>query len=323
MSRTVAVYGHRGARGLFPENTINGFAGALAIGVDGLELDVGVTADGVVVVSHDPALNRDLTRGPDGRWLRSRGPLIRDLTRAALESYDVGRIRPGSSYARAFPDQAPADGARIPMLGAVFRLDPGTRLLVEMKTFPTPPDWTVGPETMADAVAAVADREASAHRLVLLSFDWRGLRHLRRTRPEIALAWLTSARTVQAASLWWGADSTGLQAKSVPGAVAAEGGSIWGPEHNELNPDLVAEAHALGIQVVTWTVNRAEDMARLITWGVDGLITDRPDIARQVLLAEGIQPAARDRDFGNRQASGAASGLRAGSGNSRPHTPAT
>ncbi|MBV8578607.1 MAG: hypothetical protein JOZ58_26690, partial [Acetobacteraceae bacterium] len=146
---------------------------------------------------------------------------------------------------------------------------------------------------------------------------------LRRTRPAVALAWLTSARTVEAAPLWWGADSIGLQASSVPEAVAAEGGSIWGPEHSDLNPDLVAQAHALGLQVVTWTVNRAEDMARLIAWGVDGLITDRPDIARQVSLAEGIQPAARDRHFGNPQTSGAASGLRAGSGNSRPHTRAT
>src|SRR5580692_9855265 len=113
MRRTIDLQGHRGARGLFPENTLAGFAAALAIGVDSFELDVAVTADGVPVVSHDPALNPDIVRGPDGHWLTSRGPLIHTLSLAELEAFDVGRIRPGSAYAAEFPDQVPCDGARI------------------------------------------------------------------------------------------------------------------------------------------------------------------------------------------------------------------
>src|SRR6202171_2637976 len=89
------LQGHRGARGLAPENTLPAFARALAIGVATLELDTAVTRDGVVVVSHDPFLNPDIARGPDGRWLEKKGPNIRDLDYEALARYDVGRLQPG------------------------------------------------------------------------------------------------------------------------------------------------------------------------------------------------------------------------------------
>ena len=104
------LIGHRGARGLFPENTMDGFRRALALGVDGIEIDVAITADGVPVVSHDPALNPDITR-LNGEWLPARGPLIRDLRADELAAYDVGRIRPGSRYAALYLDQEPSDGA--------------------------------------------------------------------------------------------------------------------------------------------------------------------------------------------------------------------
>ncbi len=111
MRRRIELQGHRGARGLFPENTLVGFAGALAIGVDAIELDVAVTADDVVVVTHDPRLNPDITRTGDGTWLGQAGPAIRSLRAADLRHYDVGRIRPDCAYATLFPDQRPHDGA--------------------------------------------------------------------------------------------------------------------------------------------------------------------------------------------------------------------
>src|SRR4051794_35890108 len=119
------LQGHRGARGLFPENTLEGFERAAALGLRSFEIDIGVTADGVPVVHHDPHLNPNITRGPDGRWLEERGPLLRELTLAELQRYDVGRIKPGSVYAATYATQAPVDGARIPTLERVLRLDPG------------------------------------------------------------------------------------------------------------------------------------------------------------------------------------------------------
>ncbi len=116
------LQGHRGTRGLAPENTLPAFAKALAIGVTTLELDTAITRDGVVVISHDPRVNADIARGADGRWLEARGPAIHDLAYAELLAYDVGRLKPGSAYAKSFPEQVAVDGTRIPRLADLFAM---------------------------------------------------------------------------------------------------------------------------------------------------------------------------------------------------------
>jgi glycerophosphoryl diester phosphodiesterase len=300
MKHRIDLHGHRGARGLFPENTLAGFAGALAIGVDALELDVAVTADDVVVVTHDPRLNPDITRTRNGDWLAAPGATVRSLRAAELAGYDVGRIRPGSAYAAAHPDQVPHDGAAIPTLCDVLRIDPLTTFNVELKTFPWHPDITVHGAAMADAVVAVADTHAAADRIIVQSFDWRGPRRLRRTRPDIRVAWLTSAAFLAGARTWWDGPHPTDFGGSVARAVAAEGGPTWGPDHADLTEETLAEAHGLGLRVVPWTVNRPDDMRRLIRWGVDGLITDRPDLARGVLAEAGlaVPPSRRAEEVG-------------------------
>ena len=282
-----ALIGHRGARGLFPENTLEGFRAAAALGIDGIELDVALTADGVAVVCHDPALNPDLARVAGGVWIAAPGRLIHGLPEAALAGYDVGRPRPGSPAAATFPDQHPIDGARIPRLDAVLAL-PGLTFVVELKTLPDHPDWTAAATEMAEAALAAAERAGALDRVIFESFDWRGPRHLRRLRPDLPLAWLTRPETVAAAALWWDGPRPEDFAGSVPRAVAAEGGQIWAPEYRDLTGDAIAEAHGLGLAVYAWTVNAAEDMARLIGWGIDGIITDRPDRARAMLAAAGL-----------------------------------
>lgn len=288
MMRSIELHAHRGARGLFPENTLAGFAGALAIGVDALELDVAVTADNAVVVSHDARLNPDITRTSDGEWLPAPGPLMRSLRVAALADYDVGRMRPGSPYATLHPDQTPCDGARIPRLREVFDLDPLVTFNVELKSFPDQPGVAIDGATMADLVVAEADAAGVTHRLIVQSFDWRGPRRLRAARPEIRLAWLTRSAILSQARLWWGGPHPDDFGGSVPRAVAAEGGPTWAPDYLDLSEAVIAEAHALGLRVVPWTINQAQDMRRLLRWGVDGLITDRPDLARSVLAEAGL-----------------------------------
>src|SRR5262249_44955967 len=116
------LQGHRGARGLAPENTLPAFTMALSIGVTTLELDLAMTTDGILVVSHDCHLNPDHTRAPDGKFLDAEGPAIRLLTLAELQRYDVGRLKPATAYATAFPEQRGMDGVRIPTLMEVFNL---------------------------------------------------------------------------------------------------------------------------------------------------------------------------------------------------------
>lgn len=292
------LQGHRGARGLFPENTLEGFAATLALGVHSIELDIALTADGAAVVTHDSELNPDIVRGRDGAWLAAPGPSLRSLALAGLAGLDVGRLRPGSRLAAQFPAQVAQDGARIPLLAEVLALaaPAGVIVDIELKTQPDRPGLTAPPAEMADAVLALL-REAAASglspRVALRSFDWRGLRHVRARHPAIPLAWLTSARTAAEAALWWDGPTPADFAGSVPDAVAAEARGaawrpLWAPEHASLTEADLARAHALGLRVVPWTVNEPADMARLIAWGVDGLCTDRPDLARTAMQAAGL-----------------------------------
>ncbi len=270
---SLQVIGHRGARALFPENTVEGFEAALRRGVQSFEIDVGMTRDGVPVLSHDPRLSPDLTRRADGRWLAAAGPALWDLTLADLQGFDVGRVRPGSRTARRFPRQQAMDGATVPPLERVLRLHGRARWIVEIKTAPTWPRWTARPEAIAEAVADVADRTGAASRITVQSFDWRGPRHLRRLRPDLAYAWLT-ARSTRA----WRGGQAGL-----PGTVVDEGGGTWSPHHGELTRKKLDRARAAGLRVVPWTVNQPDAVARLAAWGVDGLITDDPLAAWAVL----------------------------------------
>ncbi len=301
--RRLEIIGHRGCRGLRPENTIVGFAHALTLGVDRLELDVGLSADGVVTVSHDPVLNSDLTRDKNGTWLAGRGALIRNLSFDALQAFDVGRIRPGTRYAAAFPAQTGCEGARIPSLSAVLGTFPEARLLIELKTFPPHPDWTASPTELAAAVLAALDAADATERTTVQSFDWRALRFLRAIRPVLALGWLTSRETSRSARLWWDGPSPADFGRSVPRTVAAEGGPIWAAEHHELSRARIQEAHELGLRVLAWTVNEPARICALMDWRIDGVITDRPDLAMAVITERGPTAPARDeaRPFTSQQ----------------------
>ena len=283
MTRPCLIIGHRGARGLYPENTLAGFVGALALGVDALELDVGLSADNVVAVTHDPALNPEITRDASGTWLSSVGPRIRTLTMAELATYDVGRLQPASAYAALFPAQSACDGEHIPALRDVLCLSANVQLIIELKTFPVATSQSPSTTELAEAVVATAESALALSRITVESFDWRGPRHLRRLRPEVRLAWLTRAETIRDAALWWGGPHPTDFGGSVPRTVAAEGGPIWAPDHTDLRHEQVEEAHTLGLSVIAWTVNDPADMRRYLAWGVDGIITDYPDRARPLV----------------------------------------
>ncbi len=136
------LIGHRGARGLAPENTLPSFARALSLGVTVLELDTAITKDGVIVISHDPSLNPNITRDKDGKWLAKPGPAIHSLTFNELQQYDVGRLKPNTNYAKSFPEQKSVDGTRIPRLADLFALvkksgNEQVRFNIELKVSPT------------------------------------------------------------------------------------------------------------------------------------------------------------------------------------------
>jgi glycerophosphoryl diester phosphodiesterase len=233
LARLTAIYGHRGARGEAPENTIAGFLHAQSAGVAGIETDIAVTADFCPVLHHDPAL-------PDGR-------LIRDLPRAEL---------PG-----------------LPTLAQALTAVKETDWLLEIKTFPDDSYKSHKPEIMVPAVLAALDASKVAPgRIRILAFEWRVLDLIRARAPFLRLVCLTAPPQEAARNIWWG---RGYDDLTTPRAVARFGATIWSPLHKTLTLNQIAEARALGLRIVPWTVNDPEDFARLAPL-VDGITTDYP-----------------------------------------------
>ena len=290
---------HRGGRGLAPENTLAAFSNAVDMGVTTLELDIGLTSDGVVVISHDTSLNPDHTRDASGAWLAPRsGAPIRTLTLAQLQTYDVGRINPASNYGKQFALQIPRDGERIPTLASLFAqvqargAEAATvRFNIETKIDPSKPDETAAPEPMVRALLAEIDKANMAGRVTIQSFDWRTLTLVGKLAPQMPRAYLTTPRTLKDSRWTDGLDAASFA--SVPQMVRAAsanapGPVVWSPAFADLTPEVIREAHKLGLKVLPWTVNQRADMQRLMDWGADGIITDYPDILRDLMRERGL-----------------------------------
>ena len=289
------LQGHRGARGLAPENTLAGFERALAEGVTTLELDIALSADGVPVIVHDLALPADMARDAQGQWLRAPTPLVRSLSVAELQTHDLGRVRAGSRTALDFPQQQPHDGERLPTLAQLFERVTAlganaVRFNIEIKTHPDKPQDTAAPDEFVSAILASVRQAGMARRVTLQSFDWRGLKLAQQQAPDIPTAYLTidtrDANNTKAPA-WTG----GLQRADYPSVahmVQAAGGRLWSPHHAGLSEAAVRQAQQLGLKVIPWTVNEPADMQRLLDWGVDGLITDYPDRARALMRERGM-----------------------------------
>ena len=299
--RTIDLQGHRGARGLLAENTLPSLALALQMGVTTLELDVVVTQDDVLVISHDPALNPDITRDAQGRFLGSKGPDIRQLTFEQLQSYDVGRINPTTRYAQTFSAQKGQDSVRIPRLKDLFELvktqgNTQVKFAIETKITPQRPDQTPDPERFVQLLLQEIKNHGMTERVQILSFDWRTLQAVQKTAPGMPTVYITA----QLAALdnlgikagqpsAWTAGFQHAQHGSVPKMIKAAGGTHWSSFWRELDAQKVREAQSLGIKVLAWTVNDREIMGQMLDLGVDGLVTDRPDIAIELLKARGLR----------------------------------
>jgi glycerophosphoryl diester phosphodiesterase len=293
------IEAHRGGRALFPENTLASFANALSMGVDTLELDIGVTRDGVIVVSHERGLNPDLARGADGKYVAPPGIPFVQLRLEDVKKYDVGQIRPGSAYAAQFPDQHAVPGTKIPTLKEVFDLvrksgDKNVRFNIETKIDPNHPEESPDPERFVTLLLDVARDEKFSDRIMVQSFDWRTLQLVQKLAPAIPTVYLTLQAgtsptiSLDKASVWTASFDPAEHGHSLPRTIKDAGGAIWSPYFGDVTPALIAESHDLGLKVVVWTVNKPADMARLIEMGVDGIISDHPDLLRKVAGEKGI-----------------------------------
>lgn len=308
---------HRGGSGLWPENTIEAFERAILAGADGIELDVHLSRDGVLVVHHDESLKPAIARGPDGRWLERPTPFLKSLSYAELQRYDIGRLRPGARYGAHYPEQTPFDGARIPKLEDVYALvkraaKPDFRLYVELKTALLDLSQSAAPEPLAEAAVDLARKAGMSAQTVFVSFDWRALAHAKKIAPEIRNAFTTlpfyqidptdssaardpewsedaALRAASASGAPWAAgfdwrDQTGHDfAERMLKAIAAAPADGWFAWFGDINAETAAQAKSLGLELSCWTVDDAADMTRLAALGVDAILTDRPDVLKDVL----------------------------------------
>jgi glycerophosphoryl diester phosphodiesterase len=245
---------HRGGAGLWPENTLDAFGHALALGVSTLECDVHVTRDGVPVLTHERT------------W--------------------AGRLVPRSSYAELEGIASLGD-----LLALVqHRGADEVCLNVETKFDVLHPAEEAPREVFAQVVVEAVRAAGMLDRVSIQSFDWAVLRLVRSTEPRLALNALTNTDYLEVdqpgASPWLaGLDIDDFE-DSVPAAVSFLGFDALSPSHTILTPTMVQEAHAAGLRVIPYTVDAPATMRRLLTMEVDGLITNRPDVLREELAAQ-------------------------------------
>jgi glycerophosphoryl diester phosphodiesterase len=259
----ILVHGHRGARAIYPENTIPAFEYAIKIGADVLEMDVAVTKDNVLVISHDPHINPEICKGPHP------GVAIHELTLAELHEYDCGALKNPH-----FPKQQPVPGTRIPTLDDVLSLSRGNNVQfnIETKSFPDHPELTPPPDVFARMLLDVIRKHQLDSRVIVQSFDFRTLHATKRLAPNIRLS-----------ALWEG-DSRPF----VDIAHDGEAGII-SPLFKLVTPQQVKSAHDAKIQVVPWTADTPADWQMLIDARVDAIITDDPAALIAYMKERGVR----------------------------------
>ncbi len=300
------IQAHRGGRGRRPENTIAAFRYAIELGVSTIEMDLAVTRDRVVVVSHDPYLSGKLVKDSDGRFLPDKEKIfIKDLSLEELKTFFVGEINPSSAYYSSYREQQPFPGERIPTLEEVFNLvremnNHEVKLNLEIKTYPPFPEYTIEYREFVRLVLETVSRNTMEERVILQSFDWRTLAYARELNPKLKTVCLAGNNLSfngekfnlqsgrKGASPWLAGFDFDDYNNNLAALVKDFGADIVAPYYREITKKDVEEAHRMGLKIIPWTVNQEWDMRRLINWGVDGIITDYPDVLKELVSGLGL-----------------------------------
>jgi glycerophosphoryl diester phosphodiesterase len=326
-SKFVEVYAHRGARSFSPENVIPGYKTGLAIGTNWVDMDIGVSKDGEIIVSHDIWLNPDIVQ-KDGKFLAdSRSQmykqlesspqgldvavapyLLKNMTTKQIQQYDVGSLNPKSPYAQYFPMQLAVPNTPMPTLAEVVKYVHATagknvKFQIEIKNDPIHPDWTLSPSEFASKLNTFIVKNKLVNDVEIQSFDWEPLYELHKLNPKIKLAFLVGYDDIERmqstdakqAGLWSGGKLLKDYNNSIPQMVKALGGSCYEPEDVSLTKEDLDEAHKLGLKVVVWTwpehsggAFNYQTVDKLINWCVDGIITDDPATLNAMLAARNM-----------------------------------
>ena len=289
----IEVYAHRGSRALVPENTIPAYQASLEMKVDWVDMDVVLTQDEQILVSHDLVLNPALVRNSNGNFLEENTGydpkrVVKNLTLKELQQYEVGRLNPAMAYSSFFPHQKPVDRTHMPTLLEVIRhvkqnAKYKVGFQIEMKTDPAHPEYSPDPEVFAKRLYQILKKEHILSRTKIQAFDFRCLQAIQKQSTQIKTAYLTSLDHEVYQPIWTAGVKLSDYQNSIPKMVKAMGGYSWEPQDAQLTKESLAEAHQLGLKVIVWSWPEQSGTAmdstlihQMIDWGVDGIITDDP-----------------------------------------------
>jgi glycerophosphoryl diester phosphodiesterase len=263
------LQGHRGSRGLMPENTIPAMIKALDLGVTTLELDLAVTKDGMVIVSHEPYMNPVICLTPEGKEIAAgdKSHNIYQMDFAEVVKYDCG-----SKSHSGFPNQVKFRVSKPELADLIDVIEkyvedmglPKPNYNIEIKSSPEG-DGTYhpAPKEFSDLVYRLIDEKLDWSRVNIQSFDFRVLQYMHQAYPKVTLAMLVETAAKSAEQL----AELGFQPQ------------IYSPYFIALTKETVDQLHQKGMKIIPWTVNTAAQMERLVDMGVDGIITDYPNLA--------------------------------------------
>ena len=290
----IKIYGHRGARGVLPENTLESFKYLFENNIHAYETDILISKDFIPVITHDFRLDPSYTKDINDNWIEDENIKIIDLTYDQILQFDVGTLNKLSKYGRKFINQKSLQNQKIPKLSDLLKLTSDNiveNLLInlEIKSTPIEKNLTPDPDAMVKIIIDEVSRSNLEDRIIYSSFDWRVLREIKERGSKIPRAYLTSGARgkIYDKSPWL--DFTPLHnGVELPELISALGGSAWHPNYKDVNKEIVQISHDKGLPINVWTVNRESDMLRMIDYGVDGIMTDYPLKLRDLCEKENI-----------------------------------
>ena len=297
----IKIYGHRGARGNLPENTLESFSFLVENKILAFETDVLISKDLVPVITHDFRLDINMTKDADENWISDENIKIYDLTYEEILKYDVGSINKLSRYGRRFLNQKSLPNQKIPKLSDIFDLINSKSiddivLNLEIKSSPVEDNLTPPPKEMVNIIKKEIEKSKLGEKILISSFDWRILKEFSIQMPNIARGYLSFQqntgvkieKTIYKNSPWMDL-ALAFKEYDLPRLIKQIGGKVWCPFYRDITKKDVEMAHEEGLVVNVWTVNKESDMMQMIEHGVDAIITDYPLVLKEVCEKNNIK----------------------------------
>ena len=296
----IKIYGHRGARGDLPENTLESFKYLFDNNFSGLEVDILFSKDLIPVITHDFFLDKDQTKDLEGNWIEDEYIKVNSKTYKELLNYDIGTVNKLSSYGRRFLNQKSLENQRIPNLNKLFELLKSyeTKDLIinlEFKSSPLISNLVPEPDEIVKLVKQELEESNLSNQILVSSFDWRVLKEFKSQLPNISRGYLSTQQELKKTkkniyenSPWMGFVPF-FNNGEIPEIINNLGGSAWHPFYKDIKKNNIQEAHDQGLVVNTWTVNSENDMMRMIEYGADGIFTDYPLRLKELCEKENIK----------------------------------